>query len=1243
MTTSAEEALAALARDLVEEISAGRAVELAEDPDGLELAMWNIRPFTRTRRGVTEQVRGYQMNRGPGGGAAAPSGAGLPHPGGAGELPHPGDLSQLGHPMPPRISPGEDPHTLRSWISEEEWLKGQEAWRREGAENWAKGRAKRWEGHQKLHEDIGATRQQISGTPIRTGNGAEAWSNAAHAAGHDAGTHLHKARQHMRNAEAADVQFPGEHYAKAYQELHAAHQLGIEHALPRATSRKARKEVEHHLDLIQAHMEELDKAVGANPKRTREALRGERQAGMQAAERQRPLTALAESISNTAYQIGGHMQGGYRPSVWKYSPQEDAPRHLDEAQDLLHPPSGVPAHPGALAEAYGHLSEAHRIGVERVLAMVDTPQDKQAVREQLDIIQAHMEELDRLAGAKPGATRALLGGAAEQAERATVAGEAMLRAQAEEQRTAPGWLQPGRKVIPAGGGRFERGGGGGKGPGAMVTSLESTPEGMVYVNLRWDDGREGYYRLNEAKGGKLKPAPGQPEPGPPTVVPLPGAGTGMEAGLERAQMEALVGKRVRMKAGTDRNGPAWKGVVFGKGGEGTVTSIPETVFDMGMEEEVPNPGDAMEVVWDAQKDKFPVDVPFSALEEIKPEPPKGAAAVHPGMGGHLARRKGETVSGMGYAHVPQPMQTPAPAHPSAEARQLEQAGKRIAGYAEREQTRRAEGLAAHLEETRAREMEARGMAAPGTYKPLTDQEFAHHTRQLEETIAEAIEQGRATDQQYALDAAGTVWAPDRSMQHADIIKDFLDQQVDVPSGHVAIMLGGPPGAGKTTMLKKHADIDLTAFVTINTDHFKQELAQRGMVPEVPGLSPMEASALVHEESAYLADLATAELERRGKNIIFDGTMRNESQARKRVSELRRHGYSVRAMFVDTPVSRAIEQADKRYRKGLEAYRKGTNPFGGRHVPRSVLLSGEDRPGVTSSRATFDRLRDDFDQWELYDGNVPGGSPRLVQQGGKRPAAAGIPSVEELRRQLRQGTLGTEAPEPGSLDEYNRPLTTPLNTPYTWDYADAVDWYRRHGPQINKALLRGETPDSPHMAQLDELLSHVKPLTAERVVYRGTGTGRAAFAPGDVISDKTFTSMSESENVARGFKGQLMRVRLPVGTRAFALPQDPDSRYNEELEWLVPRGTQIEAESVDEDGIVNAVVTQQPPLAETGGIPSSEELRRTIEREYVGVTPEQAETRQRGTAPEPEVPTPVEPYTGATEEEALARQKGTAGP
>ncbi len=68
----------------------------------------------------------------------------------------------------------------------------------------------------------------------------------------------------------------------------------------------------------------------------------------------------------------------------------------------------------------------------------------------------------------------------------------------------------------------------------------------------------------------------------------------------------------------------------------------------------------------------------------------------------------------------------------------------------------------------------------------------------------------------------------------------------------AIIAGGLSGAGKSTVLDHYAGIDRSQYLTINPDDIKEKMADRGLIPQVDGLSPMEASDLVHEESSYIA-------------------------------------------------------------------------------------------------------------------------------------------------------------------------------------------------------------------------------------------------------------------------------------------------------------------------------------------------------------------------------------------------------
>jgi chloramphenicol 3-O-phosphotransferase len=379
---------------------------------------------------------------------------------------------------------------------------------------------------------------------------------------------------------------------------------------------------------------------------------------------------------------------------------------------------------------------------------------------------------------------------------------------------------------------------------------------------------------------------------------------------------------------------------------------------------------------------------------------------------------GSTISQHELASAVQPA---AQEPPSPEASALGAANKRLEGYAQREEAQRASDLRDHLAELRAAEARQRaaaaeraGMAAPGEYRAMTDEEFHSHVQQLESRVEQALRSGLATEQQHSLDGEGQVWSPERAALHTAIIKEYLAKQVDVPSQRQALFLGGLPGAGKSSLLRNHPEIDRRNYAPLNPDEFKEMLAQHGAIPEVEGLSPMERAALVHEESAYLTDMAAGELERRGKNVVWDVTMKNHSITADRVNHLKYdRGYQVHAMFVDIPVEKSADRVMRRYRRGLEAYRKGSDPLGGRFVPRHVVLAGEARPGVSRARETFEKLKPEFASWERYDGSE--GLAQLAERSAA-PRGSGIPSVESLRNYTGATEAQARAAETGTASQ-----------------------------------------------------------------------------------------------------------------------------------------------------------------------------------------------------------------------------------
>ena len=145
-----------------------------------------------------------------------------------------------------------------------------------------------------------------------------------------------------------------------------------------------------------------------------------------------------------------------------------------------------------------------------------------------------------------------------------------------------------------------------------------------------------------------------------------------------------------------------------------------------------------------------------------------------------------------------------------------------------------------------------GGPADDQTRPLTDREWAEHITEVRDGLSKAYEQNLNTDRAYTINGAGEVWLEERDRLHDSIIEDLYAKAADVPCDFKAIVAGGLGGAGKTTVLTRHDGIDLSQYLMINPDGMKEEMARRGMIPEVEGLSPMEASDLAHEESSYLA-------------------------------------------------------------------------------------------------------------------------------------------------------------------------------------------------------------------------------------------------------------------------------------------------------------------------------------------------------------------------------------------------------
>lgn len=262
------------------------------------------------------------------------------------------------------------------------------------------------------------------------------------------------------------------------------------------------------------------------------------------------------------------------------------------------------------------------------------------------------------------------------------------------------------------------------------------------------------------------------------------------------------------------------------------------------------------------------------------------------------------------------------------------------------------------------------------WRPLTDAEHAEHANEIRARLDKARTDGLATDQQHTIDPAREVWSDERDALHDSIIDDLYARAGDVPCERRAIIAGGLPGAGKSTVLERHAGIDRSQYLTVNPDDVKEEMARRDMIPPVTGLSPMEASDLVHEESSYVARQLALRAQADGKNVIWDITMSSRASTERRIDELRSSGYTrIEGIFIDIPVEISVSRADGRHREGQGDYRAGDG-LGGRFIPAEMIRSQAEPDWGSCNRKTFEEVKEHFDRWYLFDNSGP--APVLVQ-------------------------------------------------------------------------------------------------------------------------------------------------------------------------------------------------------------------------------------------------------------------------
>lgn len=277
-----------------------------------------------------------------------------------------------------------------------------------------------------------------------------------------------------------------------------------------------------------------------------------------------------------------------------------------------------------------------------------------------------------------------------------------------------------------------------------------------------------------------------------------------------------------------------------------------------------------------------------------------------------------------------------------------------------------------------------GVSGVGVMDKLTPEQITKRGKGLDQILREARD--LATDRTHAtrVNKKDVVWSPERDKQHREIVEDVYQRASNVPNDGRAIIMGGPMGAGKTTTLRDHAGIDTGNYLLISPDDMKDELINRGLVPNIPDhpeLSPLELSTLVHTETLRLAEMLAQRAYRDKKNVIWDTSMASQRVTGLRIDALDGFGYGhISSIVVDVPPHVSRARAYARYTQGIQDWQNGKGN-GGRYIPRSVLDTQHDERGVSWGRDTLRAMKSDFDAWMVYDNSVDGRAPKLIGKSG----------------------------------------------------------------------------------------------------------------------------------------------------------------------------------------------------------------------------------------------------------------------
>jgi hypothetical protein len=278
--------------------------------------------------------------------------------------------------------------------------------------------------------------------------------------------------------------------------------------------------------------------------------------------------------------------------------------------------------------------------------------------------------------------------------------------------------------------------------------------------------------------------------------------------------------------------------------------------------------------------------------------------------------------------------------------------------------------------------------------PISDEELQTHLEFLA-VVEEQYVTGYGLSYDQAFKDSFGLWSEEWQQIFDAVVDEAYDEVTKnqtMPRDNRAIMLGGLPGAGKSSTLdemrKSGGHFRPDEWITINPDLMKDKMLERDLFPRVNGLAPAETASFIHAASSEMSYMLEQLLTVEGYNLIFDITMggkprrpdekANYEQIVDRLNDL---DYQIDGVFVDVDPATSRERVALRHEQGLNALRTGRSKRrddpeitnGGRVVPDFLIAENEigpDDPDYSTYKSVnarnFDRMKANFTRWSQWD-------------------------------------------------------------------------------------------------------------------------------------------------------------------------------------------------------------------------------------------------------------------------------------